>query len=89
MTWQEVCANQVKKDIAAAQVAFPFIVQRLSYQSLELDIGNWVCQYVGDAMIIISKERQGPPQNFGPVLITYGFKHESDAIAFKLKFPSV
>lgn len=89
MTWQEVCAGKVKKDIAAAQKKFPFIVQRLSYRDLELDIGHWVCENVGDAMLVIAKEIQGPPQNFGPVLITYGFKHESDAIAFKLRFPCV
>lgn len=89
MTWQEICTSKVQEDIAAAQEKFPFIVQRLSYRGLELDIGNWVLRNVGEDMIVISKELQGPPQNFGPVLITYGFKHESDAIAFKLKFPSV
>jgi hypothetical protein len=81
--------DQHEADVTVAKEAFPFLVQRLSYQSLELDIGIWVCENVGDAMIIISKVRHGPVQNFGPVLITYGFKFEADAVAFKLKFAGI
>lgn len=88
MTWQELCASKVREDITAAQEVFPFIVQQFSYQSLELEIRDWVLQNVGDAMIVISKELQGPAQNFPPVLVTYGFKYENDAVAFRLKFPS-
>ena len=65
---------------------FPYIVKRISYRSLELDIGNWVCENVGGDMIVISKVRHGPNINFSPVTITYGFKREEDAIAFKLRF---
>lgn len=78
----------IQEDLEIVRKEYPFIVTRLSYQSLELDLGNWICENVGDDMVIISKERQGPLQNFGPVLITYGFKHIEDATAFKIKFRS-
>lgn len=64
---------------------FPYIVKRISHRSLELDIGNWLLPIGGD-MIVISKVRHGPNINFSPVTITYGFKKEEDAIAFKLRF---
>ena len=64
---------------------FPYTVQRRSVSSLELEIGQWVCENVGADMIVLSKKAASTAP-WSSILITYGFKYEPDAIAFKLKF---
>lgn len=76
---------QLERDIEEVRKSFPFIVERLSYRDLELDIGDWL-NPLGEDIVVISKIPQGPKINFPPVLITYGFKNEADAIAFKIRF---
>ncbi len=74
----------LEKDLEAVKVAFPFIVTRLSRTDVELDIGKWLYSLDGD-VIAISRKRIGFIWE-KKSLVTYGFKKEEDATAFKLKF---
>ena len=86
MRWDRAMQACIKKDIEAVQKDYPYLVRRISYQNVSLDIGNWISENVGCDMIVVSKEPQGPAQNFPPSLITYAFRYEADAVAFKIKF---
>ena len=83
-----VWARKNDEDIEAVRERFPFIVKRLSYRDLELEVGHFMLP-LGENAVVISKIPQGPAQNFPPVLITYGFKREDDAVAFALRFKGV
>lgn len=85
MTRQELYAWQVRKDIDAVKAEYPFIVKRITKNSVDTDIGEWLVD-ISAGYIVIAKEPQGPTINFPPWIITYGFKREDDAIAFALRF---
>jgi hypothetical protein len=74
-----------KSAIDAVKDGFPFIVIISSYK-------YFAFQYISNITndwIIVSKYKEGPVVNFGPTVVVYGFKHEQDAIAFKLKFGGI
>ncbi len=75
--------TRIEEDLAAAIADFPFLVTRKSNKSVETEIGEWFCQ---NECIVLSRKSLGPLQNFPNWMITYGFKFEEDAVAFKLKF---
>lgn len=74
-----------EQDLIEVKNNFPYIVFRDTSSSIHFSLGRWVLKNIGDDMIIMNKEIL----NMYPYLvrITYAFKHECDAIAFKLKFP--
>lgn len=75
-----------EEDLLTVKKEYTFLVQRVSYKNVGVEVGEWAAKHMGDRMLIISRKRLGPPLNFGPHVITYGFKNEDDAIAFTLKF---
>ena len=75
-------------DIDAVKDEFPFIVKISSYRTLALEETKYLMT-IPNNWIIVSKYREGPVVNFGPTVVAYGFKHEQDAVAFKLKFGGV
>ncbi len=77
--------TRLKEDIDAVRASYPYIVQRTTKETVSEEIGDWFVSLGGD-MLVISKIRIGPVVNFGPWIITYGFKYEADATAFKLRF---
>lgn len=84
--WDRAMKAAIERDHEAVRKDYPYFVKRISYRNLSLDIGNWISENIGCDMIVVSKEPQGPPQNFPPSLITYAFRYEADAVAFKIKF---
>lgn len=81
----EIYSERFREDIEAVKHAYPYIVVRRSLNHIELDIGSWVCENVGDNMLVISKKAESTAP-WSSVLVAYGFKFESDATAFKLRF---
>lgn len=82
----EYYRTKVEKDLEAIKAHYPFTVQRIDTTPVNAEIGDWMMD-LGDDMIVLSSIRIGPPQNFSPRIIFYGFKKEADALAFKLRFP--
>lgn len=73
------------EDIAEAMKIYSHIVTKEVMRNGDADIADWL-DTLGDNAAVISKIRIGPPQNFGPIIVLYGFKCEDDAIAFVLRF---
>jgi hypothetical protein len=67
---------------------FPYQITRESYDRVEPEIGDYFVS-LGEDALVIEQYRRGPNINFGPYVIVYGFKHEQDAVAFKLKFGGI
>lgn len=84
--WSRAMQAARARDYEAIREDYPYFVERLSYRSLQLDIGNWVAENIGIDMIVVSKKLQNPSDYFTPSIITYAFRHESDAVTFKLRF---
>lgn len=72
-------------DIAEAMKIYPYVVTKEVMRNGDADIADWLAT-MGDNVLVISKIRIGPPQNFGPMIVSYGFKREDDATAFVLRF---
>jgi hypothetical protein len=78
--------HECHEDIAAAKEVYPFIVKRQTRTRLNLDIGQWITDNPAIDMAVITREVIDGPGLALVIEITYGFKKEEDAIAFKLKF---
>ena len=74
-------------DIDAVKKDNPFMVKIISDKAVDVVRGEYLV-FLKD-WIIITKYRQGPTINFGPTITVFGFKHEQDATAFKLKFGGI
>ena len=72
-------------DIAEAMKIYPYVVTKEVMRNGDADIADWL-DTMGDNAVVISKISIGPPMNFGPVFMSYGFKREDDATAFVLRF---
>ena len=72
-------------NIDAVKEDYPFIVKVPSEKSYDEDRGNYLLSHCRD-WIVVTKYREGPVVNFGPVIVVFGFKNEQDAVAFKLRF---
>lgn len=74
-----------ERDLEAVQASYPFLVKVTGNIQLTLDICDWIVP-ICDDILVVDRYSIGPAINFPPWTVTYGFKKEEDALAFRIKF---
>ncbi len=64
---------------------YPYFVDRITINLIEDKVYNWILENKVDC-VVVQRHRTGPYKDTGSWVITYGFRDESDATMFKLKF---
>lgn len=72
-------------DTDVVKEEYPFIVKISSHKTLATEEYEYL-RTLRDDYIVVTKYREGPAVNMGPIVMVYGFRYENDAVAFKLKF---
>lgn len=81
--WINALEAADKSDYETVLKIYPYLVRRISRKPLDVEVGEWLLP-LGLNQLVVSKTREDWVSD--TVIVTHAFKHEADAIAFKLRF---
>lgn len=81
--WVDALEAADQSDYKTVLKIYPYFVRRVSRKPLDVEVGEWLLP-LGLNQVVVSRNMTDWVSD--TVIVTHAFKHEADAIAFKLRF---